>query len=134
VRLWNVDSGKFIHAYRPPLANINAVRFSRDGTHVLVAGQDRAVQLWDAVTGNHVRNLEAMQSVVTSLAQSLDGTHLLGGTFAAITESQLYPKTGQMYLDKRAGCPRGLLRLPRLPYHRMALVLPLLVVSALFSR
>jgi WD40 repeat protein/serine/threonine protein kinase len=60
---------------------VNAAAFSRDGRHIASASMDRTLQLWDAVTGEHLWTAAKHQSGLTSLAFSPDSSLLASGSW-----------------------------------------------------
>jgi len=58
---------------------VNGCAFLPDGRHVVSFSWDRQIRLWDADTGQGIRNLVAGTGVETGWAVSPDGTRLLAG-------------------------------------------------------
>ena len=67
----------------PPIPHshvIDSVAFSPQGLHVLSAGVDQTVKLWDVMTGRLMRTFQGHSNPVTSVAFSLDGAQVLSGS------------------------------------------------------
>jgi len=58
---------------------VHAVTYTPDGKHLLSAGADKTVRLWDAQEAKPVRAWDGMQDIVTSLAVSSDGSRVVAG-------------------------------------------------------
>ena len=59
---------------------VNSVAFTADGTHIVSAGNDRTVRIWDAGTGEQLRSLRGHKSSVSSVACSPDGKLIASGS------------------------------------------------------
>ncbi len=57
---------------------VRAVAVTADGRFGLSCSNDTPVRLWDAATGNHIRNLDGLQGPVNALALSPDGNAVVG--------------------------------------------------------
>lgn len=77
VRLWNAESGKQLFQFVTDLSGINDVRFSLDGKYLLTAGYD-GVRLWDAKTGEFIRQFGELKEVSRAIYSS-DGKFILTG-------------------------------------------------------
>ena len=89
-----------------------SVGWSPDGARVVSGGGDRAVRVWDAVTGEHVLQLAGPAGGVGSVAWSPDGARLVSGSldglvrvWDAVTGEQLLGMTG--YPGAVASYPSG---------------------------
>jgi len=76
-RLWNATSGDCVYTFfhRGGRA-LHAPSFSPDGVHVVFTCGD-AAELWNLITGAHLRTFECHTGPVASVAFSPDGTKLL---------------------------------------------------------
>ncbi len=59
---------------------VNAVAFGNDGKTLISGGQDGLLILWDAITGDKIRQLEGSSGGITSLAVEADNNALLSGS------------------------------------------------------
>lgn len=57
-RVWDVASGKELTPRKVADSNIDAMKFAADGKALATTGQMDPIQMWDAVTGKLLRNLE----------------------------------------------------------------------------
>jgi WD40 repeat protein/serine/threonine protein kinase/DNA-binding XRE family transcriptional regulator len=62
---------------------VQDVAFSPDGKYVLTGSGDKTARLWDAKTGQELRQFTGHSNVVTSVAFSPDGKNILTGSFDA---------------------------------------------------
>jgi WD40 repeat protein len=58
---------------------VSAATFTPDGAHVLSAGADKTVRLWNLANGQQVRAYAGHGDVITSVAVSGDGTMVVAG-------------------------------------------------------
>ena len=58
---------------------IYAVAFSHDGTRIVAGSLDKSVQVWDALTGAELHQLNGHTNRVNSVAFSHDSTHIVSG-------------------------------------------------------
>jgi RNA polymerase sigma factor (sigma-70 family) len=79
VRLWDVATGKELHAPTRQLGVVTAVAFSPDGKQLLTACGDCAVQLWDVESGKEMRQWVAATKGVHSAKFSPDGKLIVTG-------------------------------------------------------
>ncbi|MDH6243481.1 hypothetical protein [Mycobacterium sp. OTB74] len=69
LRLWNTNTGRLVAT--PKTGNYGTIRslaFSPDGRRIATSSNERTVQLWDAGTGEPIRNPQSFQSQVRSVA------------------------------------------------------------------
>lgn len=59
--------------------NVRALAVTRDGRHLVSAGDDSVVKVWNSADGSAVTTLEGHRECVFSLALSPDGQHLVSG-------------------------------------------------------
>ena len=62
VRLWDARTSKEVYQFVADLRDVNDVRFSPDGKYLLTAGGD-GVRLWDAQTGDKIRQFGEIRNV-----------------------------------------------------------------------
>ena len=70
------NTGTFLDTL-PQLYRTFDIAFSPDGAYLATADFNKAIQLWDAVTGDSVAYLGSHESLVYSLEFSPDGKHIL---------------------------------------------------------
>jgi WD40 repeat protein len=75
VNVWSVATGKVVFpALKIP--HVADVAFSPDGKHIVTAGAEPALKIWDATTGAGLRPLEEDTDVLSLVAFSRDGKTL----------------------------------------------------------
>lgn len=70
--LWDVPSGQWLASLTHG-GRVAAANFSPDGRRLVTAGQDHLAALWDAETGQHLRQLHGHDAAVHSAVFSPDG-------------------------------------------------------------
>jgi WD40 repeat protein len=83
--LWDATNGKLIRSFKDPSHvvasdSVNSAAFSPDGTRLVLAFRDKALQLWDITTGQLMHDLQGHSSEVMAVAFSPDGTRLVSGS------------------------------------------------------
>ena len=83
LRLWSTHDGRMAKMLPLPSCQVTATRFLFGGEQLAVAGwipdQGGMLSLWDANSGQHVRNFAVAGSEVLSIAVSPDGRTLASG-------------------------------------------------------
>jgi WD40 repeat protein len=59
VRLWDVATGKLVHALEGHRERVDCVTFSPDGKHLLSCAWDGTVRLWDVESGKELKKLDS---------------------------------------------------------------------------
>jgi RNA polymerase sigma factor (sigma-70 family) len=77
-RLWEVVTGKELHAYHGHKGEVRCLAFSPDGKTLATGGDDGTVRLWATATGKECHRLEC-KGRATALAFSRDGKVLAVG-------------------------------------------------------
>jgi WD40 repeat protein len=80
ITLWETAAGKKRGTFPSPGDRVHALTFSPDSRLLTIAGEDRAVHLWDIVKGEWLRHLQGHLGEVGTLAFSRDGRRLASGS------------------------------------------------------
>jgi WD40 repeat protein len=75
VQLWDVAASKATRTITVP-GGCNSVAWSPDGKHLVTGGGDRAVQVWDAATGQQTSDLKGHADRISCVAWSNEGRQL----------------------------------------------------------
>lgn len=75
--LWDIATGEEIRRFEGHTAAINNAVFSRDGSLIASASDDRTVRIWNAETGEALHTLASHTDRVTNVVFSPDDTLLL---------------------------------------------------------
>ena len=73
IRIWDLATGRLLHAIRDHKAGVVAIAFSPDGATMASASADQTICLRDGVTGQELRRLIGHHGAVRSVAFSPDG-------------------------------------------------------------
>jgi WD40 repeat protein len=86
-RIWDAATGQKVRTLNDHIDAVNSAAFSPDGKQIVTAGCDRkhwpsvceegSVRIWDAATGQEVRQLSGHTGVVLSVAYSPDGKQIV---------------------------------------------------------
>jgi eukaryotic-like serine/threonine-protein kinase len=76
VRIWELESGRLVKAWRYSENEVTTVRFSPEGTLLATGGQDRTTRLWNTQTWEEIAALEQHEMTVCSVAWSMDSKRL----------------------------------------------------------
>ncbi len=79
VRLWDVPTGRLLHAIEVPDENVLSIAFSPDGLTLATGDAGGHVHLWDARTGARRNTLKGHPALVMSVAYAPDGHTLISG-------------------------------------------------------
>lgn len=79
IKLWEASTGRLLRTI--PMASVNAMTFSPDGTKLLAGSFNKTAELWDVATGQRIRTF-AHSASIWSVAFSPDGTRILTGDAA----------------------------------------------------
>jgi len=77
VTLWDVGTGRLLHALTGHVGPVWDLAFSADGRELATSGQDGTVRRWDVGSGRATLVLRGHQSVVYSVRTSPDGRQLV---------------------------------------------------------
>jgi RNA polymerase sigma factor (sigma-70 family) len=79
VRLWDLETGKVLHALGHTSWGLDALAFSADGKTLAVSPGNGAIGLWDVATGKQ-RNASGHDAPVNHLAFTPDGKRIVSGS------------------------------------------------------
>jgi WD40 repeat protein len=80
-RIWDIATGKEVHAFNGHEEQVNSVAFDPRGALVLTGSNDKTARLWDAATGKEMRAFKGHEGAVLSVAFSPDGARVLTGSW-----------------------------------------------------
>jgi WD40 repeat protein len=83
IKLWDVNSGKFIRKFEGHQYDVNEVVFSSDGKLLASAGSDGTIRIWDVDTGSLIHTIN--QTDASSIAFNSDGTTLVSNSINTST-------------------------------------------------
>ena len=79
IRILDASNGQPLYNIPRPLNRIMWMEFSPDSSRLAVAGLDRKVHIWDAVSVTELFTLSGHTEFIRIIAFSADGTHLASG-------------------------------------------------------
>jgi WD40 repeat protein len=88
VKLWDVTSGKIIHAFKGNDRNIHRLAFTPDGKKLLAGTDDNKVRIWDKASGREVQTLRMLVGPVEAMALSTDGRRVAAGPYGELMAKQ----------------------------------------------
>jgi WD40 repeat protein len=76
LRVWDLTTGKQLHALEGHTGSVFGVALSADGSHAASAGDDRVLRVWDLTTGEqlHVSLLPSGEYATLACDRTPDGT------------------------------------------------------------
>jgi WD40 repeat protein len=88
MRVWNVQTGQVLHAFKAPVDTVMSVALSPDNKIVVVGGRDKKpddsrvgnLRFWDVETGETLQVIEGHTDWVTGVAYAPDGQTILSGS------------------------------------------------------
>jgi N-acetylneuraminic acid mutarotase len=80
IKLWNIERGREIGAWKGHDEQVYALTFSRDGKLLVSGSYDRTVRVWNVADGQEVHVLTGHTGAVRSAAFSRDGRVLATGS------------------------------------------------------
>lgn len=75
-RLWNVETGAEVTAFRGHTGRMRDIAWSPDGTRVVTASADKTVRIWDASDGRELIVLRGHEDEVRTVDWSQDGQRI----------------------------------------------------------
>jgi WD40 repeat protein len=97
----NATLGSLLVRYHGHADRVNAVAWSPDGAHIVSAGDDKTVQVWEAITGDHLFTYTGHADRVNAVAWSPD-SKLIASASSDSTVQVWEADTG-IYLFTRIG-------------------------------
>jgi WD40 repeat protein len=86
LRLWNVETGKELAAWRGPAGGAHAVAFSPDGRYVVGACGDKAARLWEAASACEFEARNGCWPRLNCAAVSADGTRAITSSYPDVDD------------------------------------------------
>ena len=90
--------------------SVRSVEFSPDGNRIVSGSSDKSVRVWDAKTGEQLKELQGHTGLVRSVEFSPDGTRIVSGSndksvqvWDAKTGEQLKELQGHCHTPSRSG-------------------------------
>jgi WD40 repeat protein len=83
VRIWDVNSGVALVTIKHG-APVETLAFSPDSKYIATGARDNTVKLWEVAGGSLVKTFEDFKTPVFSVAFSIDGKMLAGGSYKKI--------------------------------------------------
>jgi WD40 repeat protein len=90
-RVFDAASGREIAALKGHGSAVNDAAFSRDGTRIATASDDRSVRLWDARSGAEIAKLEGDFTGVDTVMFDADGRRILATGVTSIMWTKRLP-------------------------------------------
>ncbi|NLE54811.1 MAG: TIR domain-containing protein [Lentisphaerae bacterium] len=81
VRIWDLETGAYLHTLEGHEKPVSCVSVSPDGRFAVSGSYDRAVGVWDLETGACLRWLRGYSDVVWSVSVSPDGRRIVSGSY-----------------------------------------------------
>ena len=81
IRMWDAETGEYLHTLEGPKNNFVGVAFDRSGCTLAGGSFDNTVKLWEAATGKLIRSLKGHMEAVNSVAFDPAGHTLASGGF-----------------------------------------------------
>jgi WD40 repeat protein len=81
LKLWEISTGRELHAFAGHYAGVNGCAFSPDGTLIVSASSDKTLRIWDSSSGQAIRILKGHTGPVIACAFSPDGSKILSGSW-----------------------------------------------------
>lgn len=83
VQIWQVATGRELRSFAGHTEYVNTVAFSPDGKTLATGSRDKTVRIWDVITGETIKVLDAQPLLeVYSVSYSPDGRLLAAGGFS----------------------------------------------------
>ncbi|KAF8951619.1 hypothetical protein BGZ46_003888 [Entomortierella lignicola] len=80
VRLWDVDTGEYIHILQGHIRSVTSVVYSPNGNRIASGSYDETVRLWDVDTGECAHVLQGHDDWIKSIAYSPKGGWIASGS------------------------------------------------------
>jgi len=91
----NYISDQSIMTLRAHEGFLRAMVLSPDGRHIISAGQEGTIKVWDSVTGEELKTFRGHEGAVQALAVSSDGKRIVSGGLADTTIKVWDAETGE---------------------------------------
>ena len=76
VRVWNLETEKTETLFQRHVKNVNTVRYSATGRHLVTAGFDRNIFIWEPTTGEIALTLNGHHGSIYAVRITADGSRL----------------------------------------------------------
>lgn len=81
VRLWSVESGKFLRTLSGHSTQVNRANFTPDGKQVVSVDAEGGIRIWDSESGKSLQTFQSPDKEICDLVLTHDGSRMITSTF-----------------------------------------------------